>query len=80
MPENILGNFDVNSKISKINIPVIILHGEDDEIMDVRNSKRMRELFPNSKLITFPNVKHDINKEVSDLVADNIISFFLNYL
>lgn len=53
-------NFSISSQLNKINTPVLILSGEKDDITPINLQKIIHKNIKNSKLITFPDTKHNI--------------------
>jgi fermentation-respiration switch protein FrsA (DUF1100 family) len=52
-------HFDSISHISKIKSPLLIIHGENDEVMPVSHSKRLFEAAPDPKrMVLYPHVHH----------------------
>ena len=65
--DSIVNNYDVEDKIESINIPTLILTGDKDTFVLSRESEKMHEKIPNSKLVKFsPNIGHMINYEATD--------------
>ena len=62
--------------LRNIEVPVLIMVGENDHLTSVKDSLKLRELLPNSRLIILPNSKHDIildqGKSVSELIREFI--------
>ncbi len=77
LPENIFSSFNLEKNLQKLTIPVIILHGEKDELMKVDNGKRLSQLIPNSEFYSFPEVHHNINQEIPQVIAKHLKNFFL---
>ncbi|MFX1238586.1 MAG: alpha/beta fold hydrolase [Promethearchaeota archaeon] len=80
MPENVFGGFNVETKLTSLNIPVMILHGEDDDVMNVKEGIRLGKLIPNSISYLFPNTKHDINKEAPEKIVKKIYEFLCDMI
>ncbi|NQU17049.1 MAG: alpha/beta fold hydrolase [Candidatus Saganbacteria bacterium] len=49
---------DIRALLPKIDIPVLLIHGERDPICKVEASKYMAELIPKSRLVVFEGVGH----------------------
>ncbi|MBN2340132.1 MAG: alpha/beta hydrolase [Deltaproteobacteria bacterium] len=60
----------------KIKIPVLVLHGEDDEVMPLWAAKLTTDVFPNAKMIEFPGQGHDMTFSIGPRIADEILKFF----
>ncbi|WP_445382055.1 alpha/beta hydrolase [Robiginitalea sp. IMCC43444] len=50
-------------KAGEISIPVLVLHGEADPIIDVEGSVTFSEKAPNSQLVLFPGAYHELHHE-----------------
>jgi len=78
--EAYIDSFEYNSYVncSKINSPVLILHGDADDIVPIIQSRRLNHLIgDNSKLIELPGVKHDYKQEgASERLNQEAVSFF----
>ena len=48
----------------KIRIPTLIVHGEADEIVPVKQSESLYKLIPNCKLAIIPNADHRFNPSI----------------
>eukprot|EP01006_Ploeotia_vitrea_P002002 TRINITY_DN106181_c0_g1_i1.p1 TRINITY_DN106181_c0_g1~~TRINITY_DN106181_c0_g1_i1.p1 ORF type:complete len:282 (+),score=22.09 TRINITY_DN106181_c0_g1_i1:20-865(+) len=51
-------SFDVADRISSIKVPVLIIHGDKDDVLDVGNGAMIRDKIPNSQLHIMPGVGH----------------------
>ncbi len=55
-------------------LPILMLHGEEDKIVDVRQANLLQTLFTgakvNSTLILYPNVKHDLGEQRQNALQD----------
>ena len=54
-----LQKFDNREKISEVNVPVLIIHAENDEIIDYRQAVGLQKYNPSAKLIIEKNGSHD---------------------
>lgn len=53
-------DFDVEDKLSQIDVPTLILAGKYDEITMLESQKELQRKITNSKLIVFDDVKHNL--------------------
>ena len=60
----ILSSKDRIQRIKSIKAPTLIIHGEDDPVINIKNSYRMHKLIPKSKLIVISNMRHLIEPEI----------------
>ena len=51
-------------KVININVPTLIIHGEDDPLIRVKNAKASHRLIKNSKLKIIPKMRHLIEPEI----------------
>lgn len=60
--------------LSQIQVPTLIIHGEQDQIIDVQSAVRMQAAIPNSQLVTLAESGHLPNleqpNEFNQLLAD----------
>jgi pimeloyl-ACP methyl ester carboxylesterase len=62
----VLDRFDTAAKAPRIRQPVLILHGEDDEILPLDMAKRLGHLFPRAEVVVLPGRHHN------DMRGDNL--------
>ena len=51
--------FDSASKAERISMPVLVVHGCDDELIPVAMGRRLASLFPNARLVEIPGGHHN---------------------
>ena len=61
--------------LNKITVPSLILHGEEDNLVDIRFVDHFIEQIPNVKLISYPNVGHMPPMEIPLQLAEDIKDF-----
>ena len=66
-------DFDVEDKLSQIDVPTLILAGKYDEITVLESQKELQRKITNSKLIVFDDVKHNLlvgknNEEILNII------------
>ena len=61
--------------LRKITIPSLIIHGEEDNLVDIRFIDHFIEQIPNSKLISYPKTGHMIPMEVPLELSEDIREF-----
>jgi pimeloyl-ACP methyl ester carboxylesterase len=64
--------------VKAIKVPTLIIHGERDPVIDVKNAYRMEKLIPNSKLIVIPNMRHLIEEEILDQFKQEMLDHLSN--
>ena len=66
------------TRVKAIKVPTLIIHGERDPVIDVKNAYRMEKLIPNSKLIVIPNMRHLIEEEILDQFKQDLLIHLKN--
>ena len=66
---------DFTADLRSIDIPVLILHGEDDQIVPVANGRATAELLKRPTLKTFPKLPHGMATTYAELVNSEILAF-----
>ena len=61
--------------IGKINTPTLIMHGEDDTFVPIKNAIRMSKEIENSTFISIPNVQHDTARNSVKEISEAIETF-----
>ena len=76
LAEDLEKNFIANPlDLRKINIPSLILHGEEDNLVDIKFIDHFVEQIPNVKLISYPKVGHMPPMEIPEQLAYDIETF-----
>ena len=65
-------------ELSNLETPILIMVGEKDQFTSVKDSLKLRELLPNSRMVILPGSKHDIALENGRDVA-NLVREFIEY-
>jgi len=64
---SIVNNYNVEDKLTKIDVPTLILTGDKDVFILPSESEKMHNKIPNSKLVVFsPKIGHMVNYEAKD--------------
>jgi len=67
---------DFTEDLRKIDVPVLLLQGEDDQIVPIHDSsKKSATLIPNATGIYFPNAPHGITATHQDQVNTALLKF-----
>ena len=69
----ILASKDRIKRVKAIQAPTLIIHGEKDPVIDVKNAYKMDKLIPNSKLIVISNMRHLIEEEILDQFKEDLL-------
>ncbi len=67
--------FRLESLLSKINTPTIIIWGQDDKVVTVKVAQGMNKLIKNSKLVIIPQARHGVPWTHPKEFADEVEKF-----
>lgn len=73
--KRVLGCSPVDELLPELDLPALILWGEEDRVLSPRWAKRYGELIPDSRVVMIPSSGHMPQIEASALVADTIVQF-----
>jgi non-heme chloroperoxidase len=67
---------DFTEDLKKIDVPALVLHGEDDQIVPVKDSaKKSAKLIKGAKEIYYPGAPHGITSTHQDQVNNDLLEF-----
>jgi len=67
---------DFTEDLKKFDVPTLVLHGEDDQIVPVRDSAmKSARIIPNAKDIYYPGAPHGITATHQDQVNTELLAF-----
>lgn len=67
---------DFTQDLKAIDVPTLILHGEDDQVVPIDDSGRLSaKLVKGSKLITYPGYPHGMITTHADIINRDILAF-----
>lgn len=67
---------DFTEDLKNVDIPVLVLHGEDDQIVPYKTTAvKAAQLLKNGKLITYPGFSHGMPTTEADTVNADILDF-----
>lgn len=67
---------DFTEDLQKINVPTLILHGDDDQIVPIRSSAlRTFTLIPGSELKVYPGAPHGMCSTLKDQINADLLAF-----
>jgi non-heme chloroperoxidase len=67
---------DFTEDLKKFDIPTLVMHGEDDQIVPVRNSgKKSAQLIRGSVEIYYPGLSHGLTATHPELVNRDLLAF-----
>lgn len=68
---------DFTEDLQKIDVPVLVLHGEDDQIVPIDDSSRLTaKLLKNATLKTYPGYPHGMCTTHADAINADLLKFF----
>ncbi|OWW26896.1 hypothetical protein B4Q04_04240 [Zobellia sp. OII3] len=59
--------------LSKLKIPVLVIHGEQDPVIPISHGKKMASIIPNADSLWVENMGHDLPEAKMDLICDKIL-------
>lgn len=68
-------NFNSEEQLHKITVPVLVLAGEEDQVVPAENSRRLAAKLPHAQLVIFPKAGHLFLVEQSEKVNRVILDF-----
>jgi non-heme chloroperoxidase len=67
---------DFTADLQKFDLPTLVMHGEDDQIVPIKNSaKRSARLIPNAREIYYPGQPHGLTATHQDAVNADLLKF-----
>jgi non-heme chloroperoxidase len=70
---------DFTKDLKAINVPVLVLHGEDDQIVPVdETARRAVALLPKGSLKTYPGLPHGLFATHPDVINADLLAFIRN--
>jgi non-heme chloroperoxidase len=67
---------DFTADLKKIDIPVLVLHGDDDQIVPIGASAHAAaKLLKNAKLVVYPGAPHGLTDTHKDKLNDDLLAF-----
>lgn len=71
-------NEDLEDKIPKINIPTLLIWGDEDHTTPLPQGKLMEKLIPDAKLVIVPGANHGLPYRKAKEVAEAIEEYLIN--
>jgi len=69
----IADNCDRRELLKKITVPVVVIHGEADPVVNIEAGREVAATIPNAKLITIPGMGHDLPAALITEIRDGIL-------
>jgi len=66
---------DFTEQLKSVDIPVLVMHGEDDQVVPFAQALRAAKLLKNGKLITYPGFPHGMPTTQTDTINKDILEF-----
>ena len=68
---------DSTPTLAEIDVPTLIIHGADDQIVPLAEAEAMRDAIPGAKMVLIPEAGHVVNLEQIDVFNDAVTDFLL---
>jgi 3-oxoadipate enol-lactonase len=69
-------SWESRDRLSQINVPTLVIHGETDELVPPENGRLIANLIPNAKLLMLPNTSHIFMTDQPEISHREILNFF----
>jgi non-heme chloroperoxidase len=70
-----LGRTDFTHDLERFDVPTLLIHGDDDQVVPVNNSERSARIIKDSKDIYYPGAPHGLTSTHQDQVNADLLSF-----
>lgn len=67
---------EVEDRYGEIDVPVLVLWGEEDEWLPLETGRRLHERLPNSRFETIPNAGHLVQEDAPEALTGHLLAFF----
>lgn len=74
--EGVLFRPGIESELEKIDVPMLIIHGEDDRSVPIEVGRRLAERMPNAEFVAIPDAGHTPPVENPTAVNEALAEFF----
>jgi pimeloyl-ACP methyl ester carboxylesterase len=71
---NIFTTHDVSERLEEIDVPTVVICGEDDDVIPVENSRFLAEGIENARLVIIPEARHAVHIECPDRLKAEILA------
>lgn len=68
----------LSDRLDEINVPVLVVHGEEDAALEIERAEPMIEGLTDARMARVPNAGHSSNLEQPELVNEAIEEFFVD--
>jgi len=66
------------SRLSRLDVPVLIIHGESDQLIPPENGRILEHLIANAKVVMIPRAGHRFMTDQPEAASEAILSFLDN--
>jgi len=70
-----LAESDLRGVLGRIDVPTLLLHGDQDVRASMRVARTLHDAIPGSALVVLPGVGHVSSVEAPELFADSVRTF-----
>ena len=68
---------DFTEDLKKIDVPTLIMHGEDDQVVPIDDSARLSaKIVPHARLKTYPGFSHGMCSINHEVINGDLLAFF----
>lgn len=67
-------NCDRRSDLKNITVPTLVIHGEDDLVVNIEAGKEVADTIPNAKFVSIPGMGHDLPIALIPKISNAILS------
>lgn len=68
----ILASGDRTEALGGVNLPFLVIHGEDDPLVNVSGGRATADAVPGAKIVTYPGMGHDVPRNLWDQIVPEI--------
>ena len=68
-------NEDLSFCFSEVSVPTIIIWGDKDDVLPVKNAYFINQKIKNSNLVIVPGANHDLERKVPEILVEKILNF-----
>jgi non-heme chloroperoxidase len=70
-----LGESDFTQDLERFDIPTLLIHGDDDQVVPVNNTERTAQIVKNAKDIYYPGAPHGLTATHQEQVNNDLLTF-----
>jgi non-heme chloroperoxidase len=70
-----LSESDFSEDLERFDVPTLLIHGEDDQVVPCPNSMRSARILTNAKDIYYPGAPHGITATHQDQINAHLLAF-----